>query len=180
MMKLRIFGFLIVSIFFLVTGTTAQIALTEKYKSTYLYKLNNGDSVVYYQCRYVQVKDSNTDSVKKSTRTDKFVILKTDSGYTLRHYESMLMVYPNRKFSGLKSKERPYWNFEYKTKKYLNNKEMEFMAAMQLKGRETTEYDFAITKRTTNQIIIRYKRQFDQLLMEDKWVLTDLIKRKKV
>jgi hypothetical protein len=50
------------------------------------------------------------------------------------------------------------------------------LATLQTTGKETTEYDFAITKHTTNQIIIKQKKNFEQLLIKDKVSISEALK----
>lgn len=149
----------------------AQIKTPEKFKNTYIFQLQSGDSVIYYQCRVQTASVSlNTGQTVYSppqqtiTVTEKFVIVRKDSSYLMRYFVSGFTSFPNRKFSGLKIKERPYWNFGFAKEINLFEKELQLMAAFEINSRPTTEYDFAITKYTTNQLIIKAGKKFEQVL----------------
>lgn len=142
-----------------------------KYAQTTIFKLTLSDSAIYYQCRVVpaDITVKTTDGSYTATQqtitvTEKFVVYKGHTGYRLRHYISGFTNYPNRKFSGLKLKERDYWKFVFQNEQTLSEQEVLFLAILEQSGKPTTEYDFAITKYTTNQVIIRYRKNFEQLL----------------
>ncbi len=161
----------------------AQGVFSEKTQNTMLAKLITGDSLSYYQCRVVdadiQVTAGNQtiESEKQQiTITEKFVITLKKNEYWIRYYTSGLTVFPNRKFSGLKIRQKAYWNFSFRMERKLEEKELDFLATLQTTGKETTEYDFAITKHTTNQIIIKQKKNFEQLLIKDKISISEALK----
>lgn len=136
-----------------------------------IYKLSDNDSLIYYQCMVktaslsvTTTEGSFTAAQQTITVTEKFVIIKQDTVFRLKYYISGFTAFPNRKFSGLKLKERDYWKFQYCSERILNKKELFFLATLQQTGRPTTEYDFAITKHTLNQVIIKHKKTFDQIL----------------
>lgn len=148
-----------------------------------LAKLITGDSLIYYQCRVVdaniQVNTGNQQIESKKqqiTITEKFVISLKENTYSIRYYTSGLTTFPNRRFSGLKIREKAYWNFSFRSERYLEGKEVQFLALLQTSGREAIEYDFAITKHTTNQIIIKQKKNFEQLLIKDKLSISEALK----
>jgi hypothetical protein len=152
----------------------AQSLFNEKTQNTMLAKLITSDSLTYYQCRVVnadiQVTAGNQtiESEKQQiTITEKFVITLKKNEYWIRYYTSGLTAFPNRKFSGLKIRQKAYWNFSFKEERKLDDREVEFLALLQTTGKETTEYDFALTKHTTNQIIIKQKKNFEQLLIKE-------------
>jgi len=161
----------------------AQSLFTEKTQNTMLAKLISSDSLIYYQCRVVnadiQVTAGNQtiESEKQQiTITEKFVITLKKNEYWIRYYTSGLTVFPNRKFSGLKIRQKAYWNFSFKEERKLDDREVEFLALLQTTGKETTEYDFALTKHTTNQIIIKQKKNFEQLLIKEKVSISEVLK----
>jgi hypothetical protein len=136
-----------------------------------LSKLKTHDSLTYYQCRVITASmqiQSGTSTVntkdQQITLTEKFVIIAGDHGYILKHYTSGLTPFPNRKFSGLKIREKNYWNFSFQKERMLSTEEVQFLSQLEITGKETTEYDFAITKYTTNQLIIKQGKQFEQKL----------------
>lgn len=148
-----------------------------------LANLITSDSLTYYQCRVVdadiQVTTANQQIESKKqqiTITEKFVITLKKNEYWLRYYTSGLTVFPNRKFSGLKIRQKAYWNFSFKLERKIEDKEVAFLAALQNSGKETTEYDFALTKHTTNQIIIKQKKNFEQLLIKEKVSISEALK----
>lgn len=150
---------------------------------TMLYKLKSGDSLTYYQCHVEKVKmkvesaDYNNNSVNKTISiTEKFIIHKKGDDYLVRYWKSDLYLFPNRKFSGLKIREKKYWNFSFSNNKKLNKTEIDFLAALELKGKEANEYDYAITKHTLNQIIIKQSKNFIQLILDTSIVISPLLK----
>lgn len=146
-------------------------------------KLITSDSLTYYQCRVVDAdikvstETQNIESKKQQiTITEKFVITLKKNTYTIRYYTSGLTTFPNRRFSGLKIREKAYWNFSFRNERNLEDKEVQFLALLQTTGRETIEYDFAITKYTTNQIVIKQKKNFEQLLIKEKLSISEALK----
>lgn len=146
-------------------------------------KLITSDSLVYYQCRVVDADvqvSTGTQQIESKkqqiTITEKFVITLKKNIYTIRYYTSGLTIFPNKRFSGLKIREKAYWNFTFRNERNLEEKEIQFLAMLQNSGRETTEYDFAITKYTTNQIIIKQKKDFEQLLIKEKLSISEALK----
>lgn len=146
----------------------------EKYKSTAIAALKVNDSLVVYQCHVEQaVQTTVTDKgqvlegqKKNFSISEKYVITRSDTGYRLRYYTSALTVFPNRKFSGLKKKERKYWEFKMERTTELNEHDVLVFAAAEKLGKETTEYDFTISKYTTNQVIFKGHSLMRQLVLE--------------
>lgn len=142
-----------------------------------------GDSLTYYQCHVEQaVQQITTASGQTLTGkpqrysiTEKYVVTKTVSGYSVNYYSSAMTSFPNRRFSGLKVRERGYWLFKYEKTFVLNEHDVKILLALEKKGREAIEYDFAITKYTTNQLIIVHKKDFKQLVIDGNYVLSKLI-----
>ena len=148
-----------------------------------LANLNNGDSLVYYQCRAkqatIEIKTAIQQIESKEqpiSITEKFVIVRKNNTYINRYYASGLTVLPNRKFSNLKMREKDYWNFSFRSERQLSHNEVLFLAGLEKEGRETTEYDFTVSKYTTNQIIIRQRKNFEQLLLSDKLSISEVLK----
>lgn len=146
-------------------------------------KLLTGDSLTYYQCRVVDADvqiNTGTQQIESKkqqlTVTEKFVIILKKDEYWVRYYTSGLIVFPNRKFSGLKIREKAYWNFSFRVERQLTDTEVQFLALLQTTGKETIEYDFAMTKYTTNQIVIKQKKNFEQLLIKEKLSISEALK----
>lgn len=170
---------------FICAFTTAfsQNLFNEKTQGTLIGKLANGDSLVYYQCRVVDANvqvSTGTQNIEggkqQITLTEKFVITLKDNVYNLRYFTSGLTTFPNRRFSGLKIRQKAYWNFTFRNERKLEDKEVQFLALLQTSGREAIEYDFAITKHTTNQIIIKQRKDFEQLLIKEKLSISEALK----
>jgi hypothetical protein len=131
-------------------------------KNKWLHKLSNGDSLVYYQCHIEAAEQElktasghTLNSVAKNLSiTEKFVLYKLNNVYTLTHYVSVLTMCPNRRFSGLKFREKAYWEFFYKESKALFDKDLQILTAIENIGKEANEYDFAISTENSNQVII--------------------------
>lgn len=163
--------------------TNAQISFSEKQKLTMIANLVPNDSLVYYQCRVsnatIQIKTPQQTIEthnQQITITEKFVIINKNSQYVLRHYASGLTAFPNRKFSGLKIREKEYWNFSFKSERQLQEKEILFLATLQTTGKETIESDYAISKHTTNQLIIKQRKNFEQLLPKEAISISEALK----
>lgn len=152
-------------------------------KKTLLGALSPDDSLVYYQC-HVETATSQltttsgqtlTSGAARHTITEKFVLVNTPEGVLVRYYTSALSVFPNKKFSGLKIRERPYWGFSYVRSRLLSADERAALEALERKGHEANEFDFAISKYNTNQIIIKQKKDFRQLVIEGNYVISRLL-----
>ncbi len=168
---------------FTFTSAFSQTVFNEKMQNTMIAKLQTGDSLVYYQCRVIDADVQVTtgtqqiESKKQQiTITERFVIGLKDSTYSIRYYTSGLTIFPNKRFSGLKIRQKAYWNFTFRNERTLETKEVQFLALLQNSGRETTEYDFGLTKYTTNQIIIKQKKNFEQLLIKEKLSISEALK----
>jgi hypothetical protein len=152
-------------------------------KQSILDHLNVGDSVIYYQCHVEEaVQQMATVSgqtisgkLQKYSITEKFVVKKTAAGMDVTYYTSSLNVFPNRKFSGLKIREKAYWEFKKVGSYLLSERDLKILLALEKRGREAIEYDYAITKYTTNQLIIKRKKNFKQLVIEGDYVLSKLL-----
>jgi hypothetical protein len=148
-----------------------------------LQEINVGDSITYYQCHVEEAiqqlstasGQTLTGQQQKYTITEKYVLIRTGDGYQVNYYTSSLNAFPNRKFSGLKIRERPYWAFKKDKAFSLNPEDLKVFIALEKKGREAIEYDFAVTRYTTNQLIIKHKKNFKQLVINGNYVISKLI-----
>lgn len=151
--------------------------------SSLLYQLKAGDSLVYYQCHVEEAVQqlstasgqTLTGNPQKYSITEKYVVKKKGSVYSADYYSSSLTVFPNRRFSALKIREKPYWNFKREKQLTLDEKGLKILLALEKQGREAMEYDYPITKYTTNQLIIRHRKNFKQLVIDGNYVLSKLI-----
>jgi hypothetical protein len=175
-----LFYFLVFLSFF---RLNSQVPVLQISKNSMLYNLQVNDSVTFYQChvedavsQLITVSGQTvTGKKQKYTITEKFVISKVSNGYLLSYYTTVLSVFPNRKFSGLKIQERSYWNFNRINSQSISEQQLAVFLALEKKGREPTEYDFAITKYTTNQIIIKQRKDFKQLVIEGNYFISKLL-----
>lgn len=148
-----------------------------------LHDLKAGDSIVFYQCHVEEAVQQMmtasgqtiTGKPQKYTITEKFVLIKEDNSYKVNYYTASLNVFPNRKFSGLKIREMPYWDFRKEKTFVLRDEDLKVFLALEKKGREAIEYDYAITRYTTNQIIIKQGKNFKQLVIDGNYVISKLI-----
>lgn len=153
------------------------------YSNSLLKKISVGDSIAYYQCHveealqqlYTASGQTLVGVPQKYTITEKYVITKTQNNYTVNYYTSSLTAFPNKKFSGLKIRERPYWNFKKERSFILTAENLKVLLALERKGREAMEYDYPINKYTTNQLIIKYKKDFKQLVIEGGYTISKLV-----
>ena len=148
-------------------------------------KLKDKDSLMFYQCHVeeavIQLTTASgqtlTGQSAKSTITEKFVIKKNGDKYSYTYYTATLAVFPNKKFSGLKIRERPYWNFKRVGEGELGERELKLALGLEQSGREATEFDFPISKYNTNQIILKFGKNFKQLVLDNSYVLSRLIRQ---
>lgn len=141
---------------------------------TLITQLQLGDSLVVYQCHVeaatvsMQTASGQTLSGTESLSsvTEKFVIKKTNAGYLASYYTSDYSTLPNRRFSGLKIREKDYWHFKYVKQKLLQTTEMVGLLTLERSGREAIEYDYIISKHTRNQIITKKHKDFEQLVID--------------
>lgn len=163
----------------------SQTGPTQPSLSGVLNRMNSGDSVVYYQCHVEQATQQMTTASgqtitgkpQKYSITEKYVVYKTTGGYVANYYTSSLNVLPNRKFSGLKIRERPYWEFKKERTINLKEQDLVMLNALENKGKEAIEYDYVIDKYNTNQLIIKQGKSFKQLVIEGDFVITKLLSR---
>lgn len=151
--------------------------------SSILKNVKAGDSITYYQCHVEEATQqlstvsgqTLTGKPQKYSITEKYVITNTGETYHANYYSSSLTIFPNRRFSGLKIREKAYWEFKKEKSFVLTPQEVSGLVALENKGREAMEYDYPITKYTTNQLIIKQGRNFKQLVIGENYVLSKLI-----
>lgn len=179
---MRLFTFIIGFFCLRVLAQTAGSNLVVE--ASMLRLLTPGDSIVYYQCHVEEATQQMTTvsgqtltgKPQKYSITEKYVVYKTETGYSATYYTSSLNSLPNRKFSGLKIRERPYWAFKKEKTMILTDQDVLVLAALEKKGREAMEYDYAIDKYNTNQLIIKHKKNFKQLAIDGDFLITRLLK----
>jgi hypothetical protein len=148
-------------------------------KNTSLAGLQSGDSLTYFQCHVAEASqqlvttsgETIQGKVQKYTITEKFVVIRDKNQYRLRYFTSSLNDFPNKKFAYLKLVEKSYWNFKLEKEGILNEHDILMFAAIEDKSHDTTEYDFKITKYSTNEIIINGKKVMKQLVVEGNYLL---------
>jgi len=147
---------------------------------TEIVNLKNGDSLIYYQCHvdeaYQQVVKENGEifqgAKKPISITEKFVLINENGKYHLKYFTSTYTNLPNRKFAYLKlSKEKSYWDFRKVKDLYLSEHDVLMFAAIEGKSHEATEYDFPVTKYTTNALIIKNKKVMKHVVVEGNYLL---------
>lgn len=152
----------------------------------FLKKLKAGDSVTYYQCHVEEAiqqlstasGQTLTGKQQKYTITEKHVVKIKEGVYQADYYTSSLVIFPNRKFSGLKIREKPYWEFKKEKTIALTNQDLIVFSSLEKKGREAIEYDYPISKYTTNQLIIKSGKSFKQLVIDGNYVISKLMENK--
>lgn len=165
---------------FLLQAQTDSIAIAN---NSILKDLKVGDSLTYYQCHVEEATQqlttasgqTLTGTQQKYTITEKYVVQKNANGYSAKYYAATLAVFPNRKFSALKIREKAYWGFKKEKEFALSDKDLKYLVALEKKGKEAIEYDYAITKYNTNQLIIRNGKNFKQLVIDGNYILSKLL-----
>lgn len=153
--------------------------------SDMLSQLQSGDSLVYYQCHVEEAiqqlstasGQTITGKPQRYTITEKYVVKREGDNYNVVYYTSSLSLFPNRRFSGLKIREKSYWEFKKEKSFALTEENKQVLKAIEKKGREAMEYDYPVTKYTTNQLIIRQRKNFRQLVIDGNYVLSKLMKQ---
>lgn len=149
-------------------------ALLSAQSKSIVTELEIGDSVLVYQCHVetatvsLQTASGQTlsGSESLSSVTEKFIIKRTKEGYEARYFTSDYSALPNRRFSGLKIREKEYWHFKLVSTKKLQTSEMLALLVLERGGREAIEYDYIISKYTRNQIILKKNKDFRQLVLD--------------
>lgn len=175
---------LIISLCIAGVAVSQSIPFPAHLQKTQIARLQANDSLIYYQCHVDEASQELTTSsgqkiVSKKRRvtiTEKFVILKKDSAYSCRYYTSPLTNYPNKKFPYLTLKEVANWNFELQNTKLLTQEEVLLVAAMETKTHAIINYDLNINKSCPNEVIICYKKNREQLIVEGDYLLSKLLK----
>ena len=175
----------LILIFFLVSGfcVFAQNDSIAIPKSSILKTVNVGDSITYYQCHVEEAiqqlstasGQTLTGKPQRYTITEKFVIKKNADNYSVNYYAATLTVFPNHKFSGLKMREKEYWGFKHERSFILTDQGLKVLLALEKKGKEAIEYDYTISKYTTNQLIIKKGKDFKQLVIDGGNILSKLL-----
>lgn len=144
----------------------AQLDFPEKIQRTNLAKLKTGDSIVYYQASCYQ---SVVDPVNGSVRiiyhrdsitapnhivTEKFLVIKKDSGYFLKYFVSPLDLYPNKKFTALRFYESKKWMFTNKFNGYLSREDVLRLALAEYSMQETMTEQEKVTMKNSPQLIV--------------------------
>ena len=141
------------------------------------------DSVVFYQCHVEtgtqQLSTASgqtiTGNPKKYSITEKYIITKLEKGYKVNYFISSLNIFPNKKFAGLKFKERSYWDFKEAKTFNLEDSGIQAFLAMEEKGRDAVVYDYGLSKYNTNLLIIRYPNDYKQLVIDGPYVISILL-----
>jgi len=152
-------------------------------QNNFLDQLAVGDSMVYYQCHVESAQQElRTASgqtlqthAKAISITEKFVLMRQENSFTLRHYVSSFTTCPNRRFSGLKFGEKKYWEFAFRSSMELNEKALKGLRRIEDSGKAANEYDLAITVQNTNQVIILLGKKEKQIGIKEGLLLSKLI-----
>ncbi|MBC7862885.1 MAG: hypothetical protein IAF38_07910 [Bacteroidia bacterium] len=173
---------LLVVLCFSFSGKKYSITFPGHLSKTIVARLADKDSICYYQC-YCAISGTPptylpVDSVKKRkmktgmvTVTDKFVLNKNGNVYRLRHFQSSLYDYPNKKFAYLKLKEKAYWNFTLSKDTTLSELSVFKLAALELKLRPLTETYFQVLSDNYPQVILNSKKTSEQRLVEGNYLI---------
>lgn len=146
-------------------------------------ELGENDSLIYYQCHVEEaVQQMNTASgqtitgkPQKYTITEKFVLIRKQNVFSMKYFTSSLNNFPNRKFSNLKIREKDYWYFIFEKEFTVTEKIIKLLQALENKGHEAIEYEFVVNKYITNQLIIRYKKNFRQLIIDGNYLISKMV-----
>lgn len=176
-MKTALFIIVIIFSFRLLSQT---VTFPEHLKKTQIAKMQNGDSLTYYQCHVdsasQEIITSGGQKIKSKKRritlTEKFVIHKSDSIYTYKYYTSTVTNYPNKKFPYLTLSEVKNWEFEIKKTKSLTVEETFLIAALETKTHCITHYELNINKTCPNELIIIGKNINEQFIIEGNYLLS--------
>lgn len=176
--------FLIVWLYSCVAAIAQNTFFPEHLQNTRIAGLQASDSLIYYQCHVDEASQELTTSSgqkisskkRRLTITEKFVIVRKDSLYTCRYYTSPVTNYPNKKFPYLTLKEVKNWNFELQNARGLNREEVLLAAALETKTHAIINYDLNINKSCPNEVIICYRKNREQLIVEGDYLLSKLLK----
>jgi hypothetical protein len=162
------------------------VEFPEKVKNTVLAKLKEKDSLNYYQVycavsgkpnEYLSRDSVFKHQIKKGliTVTEKFTVIKNGSEYQIRRYSSTINDYPNKKFAYLKLTEKDYWNFSMVRDTVLSKESIFRLAALELKLRPLTEYDFKVEWNNYPQLIINGRKTSEQQMIEGNYLLETIL-----
>lgn len=160
-----------------------NLMFPEHLKKTHIAKLQNNDSLVYYQCHVDEATQELTTSSgqkitskkRKLTITEKFVITKRDSIYICKYSTSPITNYPNKKFPYLTLYEVTNWDFEVKKTKELTLQETQLIAALETKTHDIVHFELNINKTCSNEIIICSRKDKEQVLVEGDYLLSKIL-----
>ncbi len=176
--------FLTVYLLCVVSVLSAQsIVFPEHLSKTHISKLQNNDSLVYYQCHVDEASQELittsgqkiTSKKKKITITEKFVISKKDSVYNCNYFTSSFNNSPNKKFPYLTLKEVKNWDFELKKNKQLVDQEVLLMAAFETKTHVIVHYELNVNSSCPNEVIIWHKKDKEQFIVEGDHLLSKIL-----
>jgi hypothetical protein len=179
-MRPFIYIFFLFSFFRMTAQDIISVKFPDHLSKTSAAALLNGDSLVYYQCHVDEaaqqiVKENGeviTGARKPISITEKFILINENGKYRLKYFTSTYTNLPNRKFAYLKlSKEKAYWDFRKVKDVYLNEHDVLMFGAIEHKSHEATEYDFPVTKYTTNALIIKNKKIMAHRVVEGNYLL---------
>lgn len=151
--------------------------------SSIYHGMKPGDSVTVYQCYVVdpqsgplQPTDYASTPQVPYTISSKIILRKYADSVVASVYTTHIRDFPNRKFSGLKIRERPYWQFTQEQRFKASQNALTNLARLEMVGREAMEYDYPLTKHTRNQVILKRGKKFRQLVYEDPLRVLPLIR----
>lgn len=152
-------------------------------QKTNIAKLESGDSLTFYQCHVDEAMQELTTSsgqkittkAKHLTITEKFIIYRKDSVYTCKYFVSPVTNYPNKKFPYLTLTEVVNWDFELKKTKTLLLQELHLLSAFETKTHSIVHYELNINKSCPNEIIIKGKHMYEQLMVEGDYLLSKIL-----
>ena len=174
---------LIIGLISILFSKAQNLAFPEHLKKTYIAKLQNNDSIVFYQCHVDEASQELitstgqkiTSKKRKLTITEKFAIFKKDTLYTCRYYASPVTNYPNKKFPYLTLTEVSNWDFSLQKTKQLTSQEVLLIAALETKTHDIVHFELNINKTCPNQIIVCYKKNKEQYLIEGDYLLSKIL-----
>jgi hypothetical protein len=143
--------------------------------------ITNSDPVTIYQCVAIDsagkiIRKGLARQPRLSTVTRKYILRKDSLSYTVTCFTTTIHDFPNRKFSGLKISERPYWEFAQSSKHNVTNEQARQIKALIASGHEAIEFDYPVSRHTVNQVIVKNKKDFRQLVLDnDKTVESILV-----
>jgi hypothetical protein len=150
----------------------------EHLQNTYIAKLKDVDSLIYFQCHVEKLKaqqvtteDGKVVELKGKKQfislTEKFKLYKKGDVYKLQHYSSPTTYYPNKKYAYLKLTEKPYWEFSLDLDTILPKDDVLRLAAYETKLRQINEYDFKVMENNGPQLIINGKKVSEQFRLTE-------------